>query len=77
MKCQRCSSERVASVTSKSSDCNGVVVGNRSYDGYMPEGMGIGGGDYVEFQWCLDCGQIQGKWPLPISDLEKPLEEES
>jgi hypothetical protein len=37
--------------------------------------MGIGGGDYVEIDLCMDCGQTQGKYPRPISDLERePLE---
>ena len=29
------------------------------YDGYVPSGLGIGSGDYIEFDYCLACGQIQ------------------
>jgi hypothetical protein len=29
------------------------------YDGYVPTGIGIGGNDYLEFDYCLNCGQIQ------------------
>lgn len=36
----------------------------QSYDGYVLSGIGIGGGDYVEFKYCLDCGQIQGDFPI-------------
>jgi hypothetical protein len=32
--------------------------------------MGIGGGDYVAFSYCLDCGQIQGDFPLPETGME-------
>jgi hypothetical protein len=31
---------------------------------YVPERVGIGGGDYVAFEYCLDCGQIQGRFPI-------------
>ena len=29
--------------------------------------MGIGGGDYIEFAYCLDCGQIQKDFPVDLS----------
>ena len=32
--------------------------------------MGIGGGDYTEFSYCLDCGQIQGRFPVPATKLQ-------
>jgi hypothetical protein len=25
-------------------------------DGYVPRGLGIGGGDYLEFAFCTECG---------------------
>jgi len=69
--CQRCSSKRVFSVTAKCSDCCCVDgPGRQTTDGYVPDDIGIGGGDYVEMQWCLDCGQIQGTWPLPGTELD-------
>ena len=34
--------------------------------GYVPSSLNIGGGDYVEFKYCLSCGQIQGKWPAKL-----------
>lgn len=79
MACQRCNSDRVASISSKSSDLNCVSFNAREKNGYVPEGMGIGGGDYVEFDWCLDCGQIQvvdddPKFPLPLCEMEEPEE---
>lgn len=30
----------------------------------MPTGLGIGSGGYVEFRLCLDCGRVQGEWPI-------------
>ena len=72
MKCQRCSSVRVAHVTGKCSDCSGVSLQDHETEGYVPRDMGIGGGDYMRFDLCLDCGQMQGTWPLPQTELESP-----
>lgn len=30
---------------------------------YVPSDLNIGGGDYLSFDVCLDCGQMQGEWP--------------
>jgi hypothetical protein len=46
-----------------------------SHRGYVPDDMGIGGGDYVEFDYCLQCGQIQGRFPRGITSLEKGKKE--
>jgi len=27
--------------------------------GYVPHDFNIGGGDYIDFRYCLDCGRIQ------------------
>lgn len=64
MLCQRCESTRVLSVNAKCSDlCSVRFWGGKEQDGYVPSGFGIGGGDYVEFSYCADCGQIQGVFP--------------
>ncbi len=70
MSCQRCKSERVAHVTGKTSDMCSVGVGENHHDGYVPNDMRIGGGDYLELSFCLYCGQIQAAFPAPISSLE-------
>jgi len=36
----------------------------KSHYGNVLYGIGIGGGDYVHFKYCADCGRIQGKFPL-------------
>jgi hypothetical protein len=69
--CQRCSSHRVADLGAKCSDLCDYTLGSKEHDGYVPNDVGIGGDDYVDFAYCLDCGQIQGIFPLPISDFEK------
>ena len=64
MGCQKCGSDRIASINGKTSDCFSGVIEGKDYDGYVPSDMGIGGGDDIEFSYCLNCGQIQGKWPV-------------
>lgn len=76
MSCQKCNSERVASVGGKTSDMCFVSLGNKEHDGYVPYKMNIGGGDYIEFQYCLDCGQIQGEFPLPPCEIEENEKDE-
>ena len=71
MKCQRCQSERVIAVCAKCSDCCGVNLGSSSMEGYVPTDLGIGGGDYIEFNLCLECGQLQGKFPQLSAAIEK------
>jgi hypothetical protein len=58
----------------KCSDRCRVIIGNNQEEGDVPYSLGIGGGDYIRLVTCLDCGQIQGTWPLPIHDIELPKE---
>ena len=39
------------------------------HDGYLPELPNVGGGDDVEIEICLECGQVQGEWPVGDSVL--------
>ncbi len=64
MKCQNCESERVMSVSAKCSDMCSLQLGDMEKDDYVPDHIGIGSGDYLEFDYCLDCGRIQGEFPL-------------
>ena len=68
--CQRCQSARIMTVMGKVSDAFSGDIGEKRCHGYVPEDLGIGGGDYVAFFLCLDCGQIQGEWPRPPTALE-------
>lgn len=72
MKCDKCGSERVLSVGAKCSDQFSARSGSdEEYDGYVPAGIGLGSDeDYVEFDYCLECGQLQGTWPKPNLKFE-------
>ena len=63
--CIKCKSTRIASIQGKTSDCNDIKIGEHEHDGYVPDDMNIGGGDYLEFDLCLNCGTVQAEWPLP------------
>jgi len=63
-KCIRCKSDRILDLSGKTSDCYDHTFKGKSYDGYVPEDIGIGGSDYIAFKYCLDCGQIQDKFPV-------------
>ena len=64
MSCQTCQSNRVAEIRGKCSDLFGMDYKNKSYQGYAVENIGIGGGDYIDIAYCLECGQIQGEFPV-------------
>ena len=64
MSCRRCGKDRLASISAKCSDCFSMVAKGKEFQGYVPDNIGIGGGDYVEMKYCLECGQIQGKFPV-------------
>ena len=52
--------------------------GGKENDGYVPVGVGIGGGDYVDFTYCLECGKIQSnQFPVSKETLAEALGEEN
>lgn len=76
MACQKCKSERVASINGHCRDaCFFDVPGVGSRDGYAPQNVGLKNsyGDYVEFEYCLNCGQIQGEFPVPEKNVIEGL----
>ena len=70
--CQRCGSARLISVSAKCSDMCSVTMSNkREHYGYVPPDIGVGGGDYIDMEYCLECGQIQGEFPIVIKDEDE------
>ena len=73
MVCDQCGASRLLSVSAKCSDLCHVMDpndGERETDGYVPRDLGIGGGDYLEFKYCLQCGKIQGSFPITEDPFE-------
>ena len=67
--CQECKGDRIMSVSAKCADLCSAMYHGVEHDGYVPKGISIDRfGDYVDVTFCLDCGQLQGKWPIPDPD---------
>lgn len=68
--CQTCGSKRVARIQAKCSDMFHISADGVEHEGYVPNNIAVGEpdgcGDYVGFSYCMHCGQIQDKFPLPI-----------
>ena len=75
MSCDLCNSIRVLEIDSKASDCHGWVYMGRDGDGYAPHVPNVCGGDYVHLLVCLDCGKVQGKFPVVSEDLAESAED--
>lgn len=59
---------KILSVSAKCSDLSIVrFPSGKESNGYVPEGIGIGGGDYIEFDVDVETGQIIG-WNQDIKD---------
>ena len=78
MPCQNeiCNSERLLLVSGIVNDDFFMSIKTnditRSYRGYVPNDLGtLGWQEKVNFYFCLECGQVQGLFPIPKISLEK------
>lgn len=55
----KCGSDRILGVDAKCSDQCGLHYKHLQLYDYPPSNLGIGGGDYLSFKLCLNCGVIQ------------------
>ena len=69
MPCDRCSSERVAKIGGKCTDLFHAELGTIQQEGYVDDRWGVGGGDYIEIKLCMDCGKVQGTFPITDAAL--------
>lgn len=61
----KCGSTRIILMSSKTSDRNYFRYQQHEHEGYVPGGLKVGAGDYLEFSYCADCGTIQNFSPIP------------
>lgn len=71
--CQRCGSSAVAFVHVPHKDCFYMSLFGKEYEGYGLEELtplAASHEDNTEFEFCMDCGQLQGDFPqsplLPV-----------
>lgn len=77
MACDKCGSDRILGVGAKCSDMCTVDFNGVDQSDYVPRDIGLGGGDYLEFDVCLECGKVQGEFPLEDPEFaDKPEDEE-
>lgn len=68
--CQRCQSDRVLGLLSHSRDLNCLEFKGQEHQGYLPPVNNICAGDDVEIDICLECGQIQGTFPVEYPEFK-------
>lgn len=61
-----CSIPLIIKVSAKCDDRCFVDFGTHESSDYVPRDIGIGGGDYVKFSYCVSCGKIQDTWPKVV-----------
>ena len=69
-RCQTCQGTRIASITGRCKDSCWFKPGDREDVPHPPEWINSAGDD-MYFQYCLDCGQIQGQFPVKLTEAEK------
>lgn len=72
-KCAKCGSERQMFVSAECSDlCQAIdLQRDVEYEPYVAFGLNLGGGDYLEFYFCMDCGHIRGEWPIDDDKIQR------
>lgn len=63
-----CGSDRIISVGGKTSDMSWASYKDLSHNGYVISGLGVGRSDYLEIDFCADCGRLQTTQGFPLSD---------
>lgn len=69
MTCE-CGSKRILTVSAKCSDLCSASYGKLEHDGYVPSIEGLGGGDYLAIDVCVECGRIQDFKPLTDKQIK-------
>lgn len=77
MSCQNCKGERIMSIQGHCVDRFTADLDGKEFGpDYVPGDMGIGEGDDIEIDFCLDCGQMVGDFPIYPQCFESEGEDE-
>jgi hypothetical protein len=66
--CQQCGSDRLFKLEANAKDGHSYEYKGTSGYGYAPHVNNVCNCDCTQFVFCLECGQIQGHWPVVLSD---------
>ena len=74
--CQHCKGSRILRIGAKCSDLFNMSFNGKEYNGYVPQGVHVANDgdydeDYIEMQICMDCGRVQGKFPVSDTAINK------
>lgn len=75
MNCDKCNSERIFGVSAKVSDRGLYEYDEKEQDGYAPDVDNVCGGDYITIDVCLECGKVQGEFPVTDPEFDDDEEE--
>lgn len=77
MSCKQCNSERIMDIQGHCVDRFTATLDGKMFGpDYVPDDMGIGEGDDIEISFCLDCGQMEGEFPIHPQFFEPDEEED-
>jgi len=74
MTCDKCNSDRIVSISAKCNDMFTAEVKHLKFnaEGYANSNLNIStNGDYVDFEMCVECGKIQGDFPISDETLKE------
>ena len=80
MNCDSCGSDRILQICGKVSDRGDYEFKGNVVDGYAPYVENVCDGDYIDPDICLNCGKVQGIFPIvndPVMGEEEEVEEDS
>jgi len=70
-----CGNDKFVRVSGKTGDMSSVSYDDIRKHGYVPRGLGIGGGDYIELSICIACGKVENFQPLTDEEIREILED--
>ena len=76
MNCDKCESDRILIFDAKCDDRCCVQFNNAERVDYPPSDIGLSGGDYISGKLCLQCGKVQGEFPIPDPEFSQEDEDD-
>lgn len=62
-----CNDKKIIKICGKCNDlCSIIYPDGTTHNDYVPYGLNIGGDDYLDFDFCMNCGQMVGNFPVEI-----------
>ena len=75
MQCQKCESYNVASINCDFTNYGSIYIPKFVVEfSKVPCGMNTGNDDYLDLKFCLDCGQVQGEFPVNMETVAEENE---